>query len=47
MWETHGKLGILFFMLVMLSCYEWWFLIMAAAVLCISIWLGYDKTDNW
>ncbi len=47
MWEVQGKLAILFVMFVMLSQYVLWFIAIAVIVLGISIYLGYDKSDNW
>ena len=48
MYEVQARLIILIFMLVMMSAeigYGW--LVLAGCILALSIYLGYDKEDNW
>lgn len=48
MWECHARLLVMFIMFIIGSIIiHPMFIILAEKAIIVSLWLGYDKTDNW
>ena len=48
MWWVHARLAVLFvFFFIGIFQIDPWFIVPTLATVVVSIWLGYDKNDNW